>query len=728
MNYIKIRFKYIPIRIAIIIVWSLNNALAQDVYLQGQHRVYETYQSSGTGYNNNDIICYMEDSDETHNSGVGQFILDGSFVEISDLLVKSMPYNRYNDWLGSSDGISTLPIKMHCSRSSSAENNGPFWQSDPGRPFSARLIQGRYWSASAKPEKYPRTSILKILKLVWTGSGLGMSNATYRAELPECVVLTIPANSLRSDTHDFNNKFTLKNEFDVYTYEYIQVDVTLLPLEINCVNRDVMSFQWAQKKPWDSSTTAVYAGPHSGDMIEWRLPEGSIAQDQIITWKAKHISSGEIIPGPSGAGVNFWRIANEGGNDANGDQWLRWKPGTYKITCNLGDKDLEVQSLRVGYRSDQVLVIGQIVQTHTHDVDEPTGAALASWADAIADDLSGTLSTAAGIMPGIVENTLYGLIRPKVSSFPPKFAEAWTGVWAGGIPGLSAPVLPPLSRGPATKSYGLNLCGPIGAITTSQRYWMIQHMLNTNSDTPVLPDTLRTTPLNSEDRGSFPVVFGYKQYRFLQRFQARFLVDAQGRIENPASRVFPHIADVGPTKLKAGLAIGEIGSIAGFPIPWNSWSMDLPTEPAEASPHNGAINYAADGKSISGYASARIGLKGQQASYRQFGKDAPWVFSEVILQLDPFGKVKLMGRTSTTVQWELDTSGSPVLRRSRSPFASALTPGVAIFNNLSIYTRSTPEQFVRLPDGLLEMEGHLSSFVESASGAWPEPPIAPSIQ
>jgi hypothetical protein len=110
------------------------------------------------------------------------------------------------------------------------------------------------------------------------------------------------------------------------------------------------------------------------------------------------------------------------------------------------------------------------------------------------------------------------------------------------------------------------------------------------------------------------------------------------------------------------------------------------------------------------------------------GKDAPWIFSEVILQLDPQGKVKLMGRTSTTVQWELDTSGPPVLIRSRSPFAPASTSGIAIFNNLSIYTRSTPEQFVRLPDGLLEMEGHLKSFVESASGAWPEPPIAPSIR
>ena len=229
----------------------------------------------------------------------------------------------------------------------------------------------------------------------------------------------------------------------------------LLPVEVNTVDRDVMSFQWAQKKPYVASKPEIYAGPNSGDMIEWRL-SGGMFQDQIITWKAEHIGSGEIIPGPSGVGVNFWRIANEGGNDANGDEWLKWKPGTYRITCNLFGSEFEAQRIRVGYRSDQVLVIGQIVPTHTHDFDEPTGAALATWADAIADDLSGALSTAAGILPGIVENQLYATIRPRITLLPSKAAEAWTGVWSGGIPGIAAPVLPPFSRGPSAKSHVLS--------------------------------------------------------------------------------------------------------------------------------------------------------------------------------------------------------------------------------------------------------------------------------
>ena len=132
---------------------------------------------------------------------------------------------------------------------------------------------------------------------------------------------------------------------------------------------------------------------------------------------------------------------------------------------------------------------------------------------------------------------------------------------------------------------------------------------------------------------------------------------------------------------------------------------------------------------MSGYATARIGLKGQQASYRQFGKDAPWIFSEIILQLDPQGEVQLMGRTSTTVQWNYGTSAlTSEVTVSRSPYAPASTPGISVFNNLNIYTRSSPDEFKILRNGVLEMEGHLSGFVESTSGAWPEPSIAPSIQ
>jgi hypothetical protein len=240
MNNLILITKDIPKKIAIIIVCLVSNAVAHDVYLQGQHRGYETcrqYISFNTLQIENLIYAYLEDGDGTHDGGVGSPPRFGpSFVEISDWLVENMPYDRYDNWLGKSDGVSTLPKKMDCTRKSYAQNNGPYWMHTLGSPFSARLIHGRYWSASAKPEKYPRSSILKITKSMWTGYGLDASYATHSVEIPECVVLTIPANSLKSDTHDFNNKFTLKNEFNIHSYEFIQVDVSLLPLDLDIIH------------------------------------------------------------------------------------------------------------------------------------------------------------------------------------------------------------------------------------------------------------------------------------------------------------------------------------------------------------------------------------------------------------------------------------------------------------------------------------------------------------
>jgi hypothetical protein len=64
----------------------------------------------------------------------------------------------------------------------------------------------------------------------------------------------------------------------------------------------------------------------------------------------------------------------------------------------------------------------------------------------------------------------------------------------------------------------------------------------------------------------------------------------------------------------------------------------------------------------------------------------------------------------------------------RSSHAPPSTPGISIFNNLNLYARSEINCFVRLNEGLLRMEGHLQSFVESGSGAWPEPPISPTVK
>jgi hypothetical protein len=76
----------------------------------------------------------------------------------------------------------------------------------------------------------------------------------------------------------------------------------------------------------------------------------------------------------------------------------------------------------------------------------------------------------------------------------------------------------------------------------------------------------------------------------------------------------------------------------------------------------------------------------------------------------------------------VDPDGTEIVTVERSPHAPPSTPGISIFNNLNLYARSQIDRFVRLNGGLLEMNGHLESFVESGSGAWPEPAIPPTVK
>jgi hypothetical protein len=622
------------------------------------------------------------------------------------------------------------------------------------RPDSvAELSHLRVWAESTKPVKFPRTYILRIKRRIQLGDWTrDYSQFFDPGTSNEYITITIPAYSLRSNYHDILDRFTLKERAG-YFVETIAKTVYLLPFEINHVNRDVMLLQWAQKKPWDSSTSAVYAGPHSGDMIEWRLPEGSIAPDQVITWKAKHISSGETIPGPSGVGVNFWRIANEGGNDANGDQWLRWKPGTYKITCNLGDKDLDVQSLRVGYRSDHILVIGQIVETHSHDLDKPIGGSAGLWASAVADDITSSILPAA-VPIDFHDNAALGM-GAAFLLLPERGAEAWAACWAGALgyppgwvpgwwpsawipPSVAPPAVPISSAGPAFTSYGGKF-RPMGTMTARHHYWATQHMLNTNPDTPTVPAAIFTKAAAGSP--TLAQVFANKQYRVFHEFQAKFLLTNQGKIEQSTFVPMHNRAAKGTTKLKVGevnagdwgrayASIGVGMPPISMPLPPFDITKPFPDEDSETNQYNERIYHAAAGNEVSSFATARIGERGRRVSFRQFGKDAPWIFSEIIFHVESDWKVNLMGRTSTTVQWDLVISPdkSQSVTVSRSPYAPASTPGISIFNNLNVYARSHVDRFILLENGLLEMKDHLQSFVESGNGAWPEPDIPPTVK
>ena len=615
----------------------------------------------------------------------------------------------------------------------------------------AKLEHRRTWAVASTPKDYPRTFLLKVSRTVTVDGGPAETHDSF-------VPVIVPANDTCSSPVDFKpgiltklvNNLVVEATFtDRYKEE---INVSLLPVEINYVDRDVMTNQWAQKKPFASSTdAALFAGPHSGDMVEWRLPDG-LLQNKTISWNAKHIASGEITSGPSGVGVNFWRIADDGGNDPEQDEWLKWKPGEYMISCEWDGKIVEIQRVRVGYRSDHILVIGQIVPTFSHDLDKPIGGSAGLWASAVADDITSSILPAAAPLD-FHDNVALGMGAAFLLQ-PERGAEAWAACWAGALgfpPGLipgwwpsawipppvAPPAVPIASAGPAFTSYGGKF-RPMGTMTARHHYWATQHMLNTNPDTPTVPAAIFTKA--AAGTPTLAQVFADKQYRVFHEFQAKFLLTNQGKIEQSTFVPIHNRAAKGTTKLKVGeVNAGDWGTAyASIGVGLPPISMPLPPfdikpfpdEASETNLHNERISHAAAGDEVSSFATARIGEKGRQVSYRQFGKDAPWIFSEIIFHVESNWKVNLMGRTSTTVQWNLlikpDQSQSVIV--SRSPYAPASTPGLSIFNNLNLYARSELDQFILIKDGLLNMEGHLQSFVESGSGAWPELPIPPTVK
>ena len=425
------------------------------------------------------------------------------------------------------------------------------------------------------------------------------------------------------------------------------------------------------------------------------------------------------------------------------------------ISFELGRKTVEIQRVRVGYRSDHILVIGQIVPTFSHDLDKPTGGSAGLWASAVADDFTNTILPAAAPLD-FHDNFALGMGAAFLLQ-PERAAEAWAACWAGALgfppgwipgwwpsawipPPVAPPAVPTASRGPAVTSYGGKF-GPMGTMSARQHYWATQHMLNTNPDTPIVPSAI--SPTTKDSSALVPPlskIFSDKQYRVFHEFQAKFLLTNQGKIEKSTFVPIHNRAAKGTTKLKVlgvnagdwGTAYGSIG--VGLPpisMPLPPFDIkSFPDEDSETNRHNEIISHAAAGDEVSSFATARIGEKGRRVSYRQFGKDAPWIFSEIIFHVGSDWKVNLMGRTSTTVQWDLvvNPDKSQIVTVSRSPYASASTPGISIFNNLNLYARSQLDSFILLKGGLLEMKGHLQSFVESGSGAWPELPIPPTVK
>ncbi|MEI7775292.1 MAG: hypothetical protein WCK17_11010, partial [Verrucomicrobiota bacterium] len=472
----------------------------------------------------------------------------------------------------------------------------------------------------------------------------------------------------------------------------------LIPVEVKVVDRDDPKKQWGDEKA-QSSDKPIYAGESTGDMVSWKLGGTDIWSSAAFTWTAKG-PNGESKAGPTGAGKNEWKIANGDGDTENNQ--LNWQPGKWKIKVQIGSSTVEFEQ-EVGWRTDDYVVIGQIVPTHTHDGDAPP---LVAVGDNFWEISSPVVLYRRAVLYDILDVPVFASVTAPIRDLlmitplpiTAKLTEVWFLNWSlmnsGNTP-----------AGPFTSAH---LSGT-GSVQRGHRLWALQHMLNVSPDTPAAPSSF--TP------EVFDGIKDDNQYRVIHRSKNKFVTTTNGKIDPNKVVQIQHVAGGGPTKMKVGFDTGEIIS-----TPW--WSnpavtlFDLGTEPSHTNQYHDKFKVSADGTKLSYYATGRVGAGGQNANWRLFGKDAPWIFSEVIMELKSDRSVDTSVKTSVNTSWS--ESGG---RQGHKPF-----------NNLNIYKAVVEQRsdgsfkitFMR--KDLLEMEGSLEAFINSASGLRPEPAIPPSVQ
>lgn len=497
--------------------------------------------------------------------------------------------------------------------------------------------------------------------------------------------------------------------------------------------RDVAAVDWDGSRN-DNFPDTLYSGVTNGDMVSWRMPPMLVdgihfSQDLTYTWRAvKDSDPSVVITGPSGTGVDHWQIAglkntnpelpmNLEGNDPSGKKWLTWDPGDYTIKCDITGfgivaPDLTMAKVHIGYRSPRVLVIGQIVPTDNFGSFQPDGDL--AWGAAVASDILGNLNLFKGT--GLGDIAAFVALENAAAANPKKATELWSGSWAGVwapyITGSSPLAKAPTVSGPFRSSFPWGPWAARGAVSENQNFWMVEHMLTANDDSPKAPDTIKMVSSGPEDPVSYAKVKRDGAYRIFQDFSVKFEVNASGDIVYPEYDK-RNCAINGDTKVKLTFTNGEMG------IPFD-FSTPITGEPSEASPsYNGKPTLATDKKSVSYYASARIGEYGRRVSFRQLNKDAPWIFSEIIFQVGSSGKVTTKVRTSLTAEWsQVETYPAGV---QSAPPGQQFAP----FNNLNIYMLDQPSKFT-LKTTML-MSTHLSEFITSTPlGVWPSPEIPPA--
>jgi multidrug efflux system membrane fusion protein len=494
--------------------------------------------------------------------------------------------------------------------------------------------------------------------------------------------------------------------------------VMLLPIELDLVNRDDLTQTWTANEQKQGGLVTVYAGTTTGDEVAWKLNAPSSWLSGTFTWTATD-SNGTVINGPTGVGKDHWQISDTGGNDPAGKTSLTWKPDTYTIKCNIvasGGGTIPIQfTQKVGWRTEDYLVIGQIVTTHHYDGSGPTlsgggGGFTDDYVDAIAYDLGDNLSSAGYGLAGWVlpsgSGTALTTLIENTSIPTDTLGMMEFGFW-GSVGGGSNP------QGPFGTSYPNNQ----GIMTADERWWMMQNALNFSVDDPSgAPSTIPATSLSTLE--------GNQQYRLFHHYQTRFCLTSAGKIDTGTLHDIHNDAQLGTTKINWSIAANTYSlsvTTLGVTVTVSNPQIGPFSIPAASNPKNGNVQTSTDGTQRSSYSSGRIGLEGQNANWRVFGQDVPWIFSEIIAQVASDHTVTSSIKMSVNQTWL--TTG-PV-------------SGQHNFNNLNIYKATTSADqsgtvtvtYTPQTGSPISMDGQVEPFIDSVpAGTWPNAPPNPTVQ
>lgn len=439
-----------------------------------------------------------------------------------------------------------------------------------------------------------------------------------------------------------------------------------LVVKVRFVDKDAPDADWSSAEEWAEGRN-LFAGRQAGDLVE--LSVTGIPAEMQATWSALKTGS-EKVNGPT---ASTW-LMNRG--DFN------WAPGLYTVRCEITNNGSVIKTLEVpisvGWRTDEYLLVGQVRPIRDYVLEEDRD-------DAVESALVGSYKLGDTYLANDARRLLK-LLPVKENVF------AWTAfqflkyVW--------------------DESTGAPQFVRLPGVSTKERLWMVQTLLNEYPDTMELPEVLTASQLET--------LRTERSYRMFGRTQFRYLVDANGAIESSSVKATRQDFDNGPTKfLHIGNFIQGQISIRGVEVDLTGNSSQSLIA-SEAIPRNGSTNYAADGRSLSFFFGGRVGLEGRVPNYALFSRDAPFIFSEMIFAVGPNGK-----DTDSRIRFSVDKSWSP-----------NGSHGTSHFNEVRIFARDYGDvgATFRLVHAPFEIAGQLAAFIQSGDRGWPGVAPAPVLR